>query len=98
MKSWKQVFSVALVLTFITAAAPFAPQARKRMAKQTMTAADPALARKIRRFAPTMLTADTSRLALNDRKALQKIIAAAKFLDPLYMRQVWNGNEALLKK
>ncbi len=98
MKSWKQVFSVALVLTFITAAAPFAPQARKRMAKQTMTAADPALARKIRRFAPTMLTADTSRLALNDRKALQKIIAGAKFLDPLYMRQVWNGNEALLKK
>ncbi|MDQ2855187.1 MAG: hypothetical protein M3R68_02570, partial [Acidobacteriota bacterium] len=57
-----------------------------------------ALDAKIRRFAPTVLTADTSRLSPNDRKALQKIIAAAKYLDPLYRRQVWSGNEALLKK
>lgn len=106
MKLWKKsvclslIFSMlTLVSTFVTAAAPFAQKvAQKRRAKQTMTAADPSLAKKIRRFAPTMLTADTSRLALNDRQALQKIIAAAKFLDPLYMRQVWSGNEALLKK
>src|SRR6266446_9426997 len=59
---------------------------------------DISLAKKIRRFAPTVLTADTSSLSANDRKALQKIIAAAKYLDPLYLRQVWSGNEALLKK
>jgi hypothetical protein len=56
------------------------------------------LARKIARFAPTELTADTSKLPAKDRQALDKIIAAAKLLDPLFLRQVWSGNEALEKK
>jgi uncharacterized protein YjbJ (UPF0337 family) len=56
------------------------------------------LAAKIARFAPTVVTADVSKLSVNDRKALDKIIAAARLLDPLYIRQVWSGNEALLKK
>jgi len=59
---------------------------------------DPELARKIARFAPTSLTADTSKLTPKDRQALDKIIAAAKLLDPLFLRQVWSGNEALEKK
>src|SRR5689334_9303285 len=63
--------------------------------KQT---ADSDLARKIARFAPTTLTADTSKLSAKDRQALDKIIAAAKLLDPLFLRQVWSGNEALEKK
>jgi hypothetical protein len=61
-------------------------------------ATDPDLAGKIRRFAPTVLTANTARLTSRDRRALQKIIAAAKLLDPLFLRQVWSGNEALYKK
>ena len=59
---------------------------------------DPELARKIARFAPTTLTADVSKLTPKDRQALDKIIAAAKLLDPLFLRQVWSGNEALEKK
>jgi len=59
---------------------------------------NPDLARKIARFAPTTLTADTSKLPAKDRQALEKIIAAAKLLDPLFLRQVWSGNEALEKK
>ena len=59
---------------------------------------DPELARKIARFAPTELTADVSKLSPKDRQALDKIIAAAKLLDPLFLRQVWSGNEALEKK
>src|ERR1043165_10160134 len=59
---------------------------------------DPDLARKIARVAPTTLTADTSKLAPKDRQALDKIIAAAKLLDPLFLRQVWSGNDALEKK
>ena len=59
--------------------------------------ADP-LAAKIRRFAPTDLSADTSLLSEGDRKALDKLIEAAKLFDPLFLRQVWSGNEALLKK
>jgi hypothetical protein len=59
------------------------------------TAGDPELAKKIRRFAPTVLTADTSHLSASDRQALNKIIQAAKLMDPLFLRQVWSGNEAL---
>src|SRR5215213_5453949 len=59
---------------------------------------DPDLARKIARFAPTTLTADTSKLTPKDRQALDKIIAAAKLLDPLFLRQVWSGNAELEKK
>src|ERR1043165_5624806 len=59
---------------------------------------DPDLERKIARFAPTTLTADTSKLSPKDRQALDKIIAAAKLLDPLFLRQVWSGNDALEKK
>src|ERR1041385_226985 len=59
---------------------------------------DSDLARKIARFAPTTLTADTSKLAAKDRQALDKIIAAPKLLDPLFLRQVWSGNDALEKK
>ncbi len=61
-------------------------------------AGDPELARKIARFAPTTLTADASKLTPKDRQALDKIIAAAKLLDPLFLRQVWNGNAELEKK
>ena len=61
-------------------------------------AGDPELAKKIARFAPTTLTANTARLSPGDRKALTKIIEAAKLLDPLFLRQVWSGNDDLLKK
>ena len=53
---------------------------------------------KIARFAPTVVTADLTKLSSNDRKALDKIIAAARLFDPLFIRQVWSGNEALLAK
>jgi hypothetical protein len=66
--------------------------------RSATTGNDPELAKKIRRFAPTALTADTSRLSAGDRKALPKIIGAAKLIDPLFLRQVWGGNEALKQK
>src|SRR5437868_2049610 len=56
------------------------------------------LRKDIRRFAPTVMTANTERLSPNDRKALQHIIAAAKLYDALYQRQIWSGNESLLKR
>src|SRR6185369_17036195 len=59
---------------------------------------DPELAKKIARFAPTVLTANTARLNAKDKLALTKIIEAAKLLDPLFLRQVWSGNDALEKK
>jgi outer membrane murein-binding lipoprotein Lpp len=53
---------------------------------------------KIKLFSPTVITADASSLSPSDRQALAKIIEAARLLDPLFLRQVWNGNAALLKK
>ncbi|MGA9769236.1 MAG: hypothetical protein WBV94_09365 [Blastocatellia bacterium] len=60
--------------------------------------ADSALAAKISRFAPTEVTADVSHLSDGDRKALDKIIQAAKLMDPIFYRQVWSGNVALKEK
>src|SRR6267378_825523 len=59
---------------------------------------NPDLAKKIARFAPMTLTADVSKLSPGDRKALNKIIEAAKLFDPLFLRQVWSGNNELHKK
>ena len=84
------VSSTALVVNV------FASQ-RRRAAQVTSSEAT-SLNEKIRRFAPTPLTANTAQLSPGDRKALQKIIAAAKYYDALYLRQIWSGNEALLKK
>ena len=68
------------------------------IAQNSKAASDTDLAKKIARFAPTTLTADVSKLTPKDRQALDKIIAAAKLLDPLFLRQVWSGNDALEKK
>jgi len=46
------------------------------------------------RFAPTPLVVDTSALSNGDRKALVKLIEAARIVDELYLEQVWSGNAA----
>jgi len=48
------------------------------------------------RFAPVDIGADVTGLPASERTALVKMIEAARVLDPLYLRQVWGGNEALL--
>ncbi|MGH9966244.1 MAG: dipeptidyl-peptidase 3 family protein [Pyrinomonadaceae bacterium] len=92
MRFWKETAVVVLMLNLAVTIVSSPTKSQKA------TAGDPELAKKIRRFAPTVLTADTSRLPANDRKALKKIIAAARWMDPLFLRQVWSGNEALKEK
>lgn len=70
--------------------------AQTRSAKKA--AGDPELAKKIARFAPTTLTVNLAALSAGDRKALNKIIEAARLLDPLFLRQVWSGNVEMQKK
>jgi hypothetical protein len=48
-----------------------------------------------KRFAPVALKADASTLSAGDRKAIAKLIEAAKVIDVLQLRQRWAGNEAL---
>src|SRR5258708_1473797 len=74
------------------------PFAKKIRNHQSDSAADLRMNSRISRFAPTTLTADTASLSRKDSQALLKIIAAAKLFDALYLRQIWSGNEALLKK
>ena len=56
------------------------------------------LEERIDRFAPTVITADTAHLSAGDRVALRKIVEAAAIMDRIFIRQVWDGNEALMKQ
>ncbi len=48
------------------------------------------------KFAPVDLSVDLSKLTPNEQKILGKLVAAAKIMDALFLRQVWAGNEPLL--
>jgi hypothetical protein len=50
------------------------------------------------RFAPAEITADTGALPENERRALAKLVEAARLMDSLFLRQVWSGNDALLQR
>jgi hypothetical protein len=56
------------------------------------------LAQKIKRFSRTEIKGDVAKLSPGDKKALVKLIEAAKIMDKAYTRQVWSGNDALRKK
>jgi hypothetical protein len=92
MKLWMKRGSLAVVFCISLVGC------RDQKREEPKMSTESPLAAKIRRFAPTDITADPSHLSEGDRKALDKIIEAAKLLDPLYLRQVWSGNEELKKK
>ncbi len=48
------------------------------------------------RFAPVDLVADISALPANERRALARMVDAARVFDALFLRQVWAGNEPML--
>src|SRR4051794_26167898 len=48
------------------------------------------------RLAPVDLTVDVQALPANERAALVELVAAAKIMDGLFLRQAWAGNDALL--
>lgn len=79
-------------------ALPPAALARQGRGRGTQSGELAELNAKIRRFAPTVITADASRLSAGDRRALGKIIEAARLFDPLFLRQVWSGNVALERR
>src|SRR2546423_7544879 len=89
--SWLKLLCFVLLLSLLT---PVGFGQRRRSSARR-SAPDTSLAAKIRRFAPTIITADAARLTARDRQALDKIIAAAAYMDPLFLRQVWRGNPEL---
>lgn len=51
----------------------------------------------IARYAPTVITADTSALSPGDRKALASLVRAAAVMDRIFLRQTWSGNEEVMR-
>jgi hypothetical protein len=49
------------------------------------------------RFAPADIRADVSALPESERKALARLVDAARLMDSLFLRQVWAGNDAMLQ-
>ncbi len=83
-----------LLVCFWTAAwaeevPPVPPTARKSLPTVQQ------LKRSTDRFAPVELKVELSGLPESERKALAKLVEAARLLDTLFLRQVWAGNESL---
>jgi hypothetical protein len=49
------------------------------------------------RFAPADIRADLSALPGNERRAVAKLVEAARVMDSLFLKQVWAGNDAMLQ-
>jgi hypothetical protein len=58
---------------------------------------DPLIA-KVAQFAPAELYVDISALPEPEQRTLEKLIAAARKMDPIFDRQSWAGNPALREK
>ena len=56
------------------------------------------LGRMSARFVRTPLAVDTSRLSAADKNALVQLVAAARLIDELFLKQYWSGNTATLSK
>src|SRR3984957_3619343 len=50
------------------------------------------------RFAPTPLRVDLSGLSAGDRKAIAKLVEAAKIVNTIFMKQFWSGDIAMYQK
>ena len=50
------------------------------------------------RFAPADIRADVASLPQSERRALAKLVDAARLMDSLFLRQVWAGNDAMLQE
>lgn len=68
------------------------------LAQSAATPDLPKLNRMIARFAPTRIRAGTSALSPGDRKALGKLIEAARVINDIFLNQLWSGNRALYSK
>ena len=52
---------------------------------------------RLARFSPTPIEADLSALSAEDRRVLELVVAASRWLDPIFLRQVWAGNPELAR-
>lgn len=89
--------SLSLITTLAACGRSTAPATPA--AESESPSSDPAteeLRSKVARFAPTDIGADISQLSAAERTALTHLVRAAQVMDPLFLQQVWAGNEAML--
>ncbi len=93
--------TVAIILITLTAAAIVAATGDASVNDQARAAAAAPSASEINtmaaRFAPAEIRADLSALPDNERRALARLVEAARVMDSLFLKQVWAGNDALLQ-
>ena len=78
--------------------APPAQQPASSPAAQKTPKIAAQLEAKLAQFAPAELTTDISTLPASEKAALDLIIEASKYLDPIFDRQAWAKNPELRKK
>jgi hypothetical protein len=94
MKS--QILIAAALLAWAAAPASIVGDAS---VQETSTVPGPTeLATMMARFAPVDIAADVSKLSPDERRALAKLVEAARIMDALFLRQAWSGNDALLQE
>jgi hypothetical protein len=84
----KILLSVLLLMTVLIAQEPKTASAPDLNQLNQMAA----------RFAPTPLEVDTSMLSAGDKKALVKLIQAARVVNHIFMQQIWSGDVAEYQK
>jgi Peptidase family M49 len=91
----------AIILITLTAATLVAAAGDTSVNDQVQAPAAPPTAREINtmaaRFAPADIRADLSALPENERRALGRLVDAARVMDSLFLKQAWAGNDAMLQ-
>lgn len=95
-----EVLSFAMrILILLLSLCAFGTAAQEKPSKPAPHIPDlPELKAMAARFAPTPLKVDTSSLSAGDRKALEKLVEAAKIVNAVFMRQFWSGDLATYAK
>ena len=89
MRSVAVCLSFAVALGCSPSSDPQAGGAEEELAVPTGVTA------RLARFAPTEMSADLSDLGDADRQVLAELVAAARLMDEIFLRQVWSGNAEL---
>jgi hypothetical protein len=93
--------SIAIVLAVLASACSGGPRVAEAPATTspaTTSGQSSALRTMTARFAPADINANVGALPDNERRALGKLVDAARLMDSLFLRQVWAGNDALLQR
>ncbi len=83
MHKWKWLFGTGVLMMLMVSCS------KKPQLDLTI---QPDVSRRLARFAPVEIATDISFLPENEQKVVQKLIAASRYMDEIFLRQVWEKN------